>query len=306
MGERTQCEDHTQVLNAEAVLGAMERSLAMVEFDMEGTVLWANRNFADALGYGQTEMRGLQHRRFCTPAFAASDAYRELWSNLRSGKSFQEKIQRVAKNGSLLWLEATYMPVRGADGGYEAVIKVATDITSREEAAIRHAEELKGMAQELSSRAGEGVTKSGEIEAAIDRMRADSLDNLELLSRLERQADAIRGIVRAIREVAGQTQLLALNAAIEAARAGEFGRGFEVVASEVRKLSGQVRDAAQKANGEVEEVVARMAEIGSGTKRAQTSAGESLRRLQDAVEAFRRIEDAARRLDERSEAPVGR
>ncbi|WP_338130713.1 methyl-accepting chemotaxis protein [Cohnella ginsengisoli] len=136
-------------------------------------------------------------------------------------------------------------------------------------------------------------------------MRADSLDNLERLNQLERQADAIRGIVRAIREIAGQTQLLSLNAAIEAAHAGEFGRGFEVVASEVRKLSSQVQEAAKKANSEVEAVVARMAEIGSGTKRAQSSAGESLRRLQDAVEAFRRIEESARRLDERSETPVG-
>ncbi|MDG0811469.1 PAS domain-containing protein [Cohnella rhizosphaerae] len=161
MAERTYGEDQLQSLHAQAVLEAMERSLAMVVFDMEGTVLRANRNFADALGYSETEIRGIKHSRFCTPAFAASEAYREFWSNLRDGKSFQQKIQRVAKNGSLLWLEATYMPVRGADGNFEAVVKVATDITSREQAEIRQAAELKRMAQELSDRAGEGVWKSG-------------------------------------------------------------------------------------------------------------------------------------------------
>ncbi|MFC3799030.1 methyl-accepting chemotaxis protein [Cohnella sp. GCM10012308] len=302
MGERAQYEDNTQVLDAGAVMGAMERSLAMIEFDMEGMTLWANRKFADALGYEQSEMRGLPHRRFCTPAFAGSDDYRELWSNLRKGKTFQEKIQRVAKDGSLLWLEATYMPVRGADGEYDAVIKIATDITSREQAAIRHTEELNRTAQELSSRAGEGISRSGEIEAAIDRLRADSMDNFEKLQRLEKQTAAIRGIVRVIREVASQTQLLSLNAAIEAAHAGEFGRGFEVVAAEVRKLAGEVQEAAKKANAEVEEVVSRMAEIGSGTKRSQSSMEESRRRLQDAVVAFRRIEDAAGRLEEQAKA----
>ncbi|MDI4649921.1 methyl-accepting chemotaxis protein [Cohnella hashimotonis] len=300
MDERGQYEDNTQVLDAGAVLGAMERSLAMIEFDMEGVTLWANRKFADALGYNQAEMRGLPHRRFCTPSFAASDAYRELWTNLRSGKAFQEKIQRVAKDGRLLWLEATYMPVRGADGTYDAVIKIATDITSREQAAIQHTEELKRTAQELSNRAGEGISRSGEIEAAIEKLRADSLENFDRLQRLERQTAAIRGIVRVIREVASQTQLLSLNAAIEAAHAGEFGRGFEIVASEVRKLAGEVQEAAKKANAEVEEVVSRMAEIGSGTKRSQSSVEESQRRLQDAIVAFRKIEDAAYRLEEQA------
>ncbi|CAI6086630.1 Biofilm dispersion protein BdlA [Cohnella sp. JJ-181] len=303
MRERTRVEEQSQVLDAGAVLDAMERSLAMIEFDMDGVALWANSHFANAMGYDREEMKGMPHRRFCTPEYAASDAYRELWSNLRGGKAFQEKIRRVAKDGRLLWLEATYMPVRGADGGYRAVIKVATDITSREDAAVRHAEELKRTALELSDRAGEGISKSGEIEAAIGRLSADAQDNLERLHRLGRQAEAIRGIVRAIRDVASQTQLLALNAAIEAAHAGEYGRGFDVVAAEVRKLAGEVQAAAKKANGEVEEVVTRMAEIGSGTKRSQSLVEEGMRKLQDATDAFRRVGDAALRLEEQANAP---
>jgi len=302
MSELALMNKSTQVLESEAVLSSMERSLAMIEFNMDGIVLWANGNFAAAMGYDREEMPGMRHKQFCTPEFASSDAYRALWANLRDGKSFQEKIRRVAKNGELLWLEATYMPVRGTDGSYRGVLKVATDITAREQAALAHAEALRRMAQELLGRAGEGKAKSREIESAIDRVRADSEENIDRLQRLGRQAEAIRGIVRAIREVASQTQLLALNAAIEAAHAGAFGRGFDVVASEVRKLAGQVQEAAKKANAEVEDIAARMTEIGRGTERSQASVEQGLQRVREAVETFRLIDEAARGLDRQANA----
>ncbi|MCZ8520286.1 MULTISPECIES: PAS domain S-box protein [Paenibacillus] len=117
----------TQVLDSEAVLGAMEHTLAMIEFDAQGNVLWANRNFADAVGYSVSEIKGMKHRQFCTKDYAESPEYTVLWNNLRQGIQFQEKIQRLTKDSRLIWLEATYMPVF-QDDRVTAVLKVATDI----------------------------------------------------------------------------------------------------------------------------------------------------------------------------------
>ena len=139
----------TQVLNQNSVLAALERSLAMIEFDPHGKVLWANHNFAQAIGYRSEDLSNMHHRQFCTSEFVQSPEYNTFWINLRNGKSFQQKIQRVTKQGNLIWLEATYTPVIDESGVIQAVIKVATDITVRENGTSMVTNNLKHMAEDL-------------------------------------------------------------------------------------------------------------------------------------------------------------
>src|SRR4051794_15103982 len=117
----------TQVLEQDAVLAAIEQSLAMIEFNTEGQVLWVNDNFAKAMEYEADEMPGLMHRQFCTEEFVNSPEYSMLWRELKSGHPFQAKILRLSKKQRLLWFEATYTPVFDAEGQVKAVIKIATD-----------------------------------------------------------------------------------------------------------------------------------------------------------------------------------
>jgi len=287
----------TQVLDKRAVLTAIEQSLAMIEFDVHGQVLWANENFAQAMGYRYTEMPGMLHKQFCSQEFVNSKAYAKLWEDLRNGLPFQNKILRITKTGSAIWLEATYMPIRDEQGQVIAILKMATDINAREQATAQMTENLLQMSEELLDRAQEGISHSQEVEAAIERVAKGATENMAVLQLLEQQTNLIRKIVRTIRDVASQTNILSLNAAIEAAHAGEHGRGFSVVAKEVRNLAGQVQEATKEVNGYVEGIVTHVQEVVSGTKLSQEVVAESQLRIQRAVDEFMSIGEAARQLD---------
>jgi PAS domain S-box-containing protein len=300
--EKPPIYESTQVLEEKAVLAALEKSLAMIQFHPDGTVLWANDLFARAMGYSAAELRGIHHRQFCTSEYSTSAEYGNLWRNLQSGKLFQEKIVRVAKSGALLSLEATYMPIRDERGEVTAVLKVATDITAREAAAAEVTTALQQMAEDLLQRTEEGIERSRQVVSAIERVLGENEVNLRALQELEKRTKEIGGIVQTIRDFASQTNLLALNAAIEAAHAGEHGRGFNVVATEVRKLANQVQLAADEIQATVEGIAKQVSQVDKGTKSSQQTIISSERQIQQAVAEFTGISEAAGKLEGQAKA----
>ena len=189
-------------------------------------------------------MKQMQHEQFCTAEFRQSKEYVELWKNLADGKKFQEKIARIGKRGELLWLEATYIPVSNEEGKIEAVLKIATDITERELNTAAIMTKLKHMPAEL---------------VGIVMQNAD--EKTKAIESLEKQTELITDVSKVIRNISSQTNMLALNAAIEAARVGEQGRGFKVVADEIRKLANNVDDAMSNVNTSVENITREVARV---------------------------------------------
>jgi len=114
---------------AHAALDAIQRTQAVVEFDMQGHVLHANQNFLDAMGYTLDEIVGRHHRMFCAADYAASDAYGALWDMLASGHPTQGEYMRLGRDGVPVWLQASYNPVFDGEGRPAKVIKFATNIT---------------------------------------------------------------------------------------------------------------------------------------------------------------------------------
>ncbi len=110
---------------------AIGKSMAVIEFDLDGTILTANRNFLDAMGYSLEEIRGRHHRMFVAEADAGSAEYKQFWQSLSDGRFSEGEYRRIAKGGREVWIQASYNPIRDLDGKPFKVIKFASDITER-------------------------------------------------------------------------------------------------------------------------------------------------------------------------------
>ena len=115
----------------EGTVQAIGRSQATVEFDLRGRVITANANFLALTGYTADEVIGQPHAMFCQPEFAQSEEYTEFWRRLGAGEFAAGEFQRFGKNGSEVWIQATYNPIFDVDGKVSKVIKFATDLSQR-------------------------------------------------------------------------------------------------------------------------------------------------------------------------------
>jgi methyl-accepting chemotaxis protein len=123
--------------DSDAILAAMDKSQAIIEFTLEGKILKANENFCRALGYDLKEIVGQHHRMFVDPTEASSQEYADFWRSLAAGKFDSRQYRRIRKGGREIWIEASYNPVYRGGKPYK-VIKFATDITARK---LKYAEE---------------------------------------------------------------------------------------------------------------------------------------------------------------------
>ena len=295
----------------ESQIQAISRSNAVIEFEPDGTIITAHENFLAALGYSIDEIVGKHHAMFVPEGQRRSQAYMRFWADLADGQFVADEFERINKAGDSVFIQASYSPVMGVDGKVVKVVKVASDVTDqvmktreRLDAVSRMSERITGIAtaaeqaharassangaaeqaahnvqtvaagaEELSSSIAEISRQVGSASQISGEAAEKTRSTGSVMGRLGTAATSIGEVVRLITDIAEQTNLLALNATIEAARAGEAGKGFAVVASEVKALAEQTAKATEQISSQVND-------IQSGTGEA-TSAIEEVRGVID-------------------------
>ncbi len=249
-----------KLLSADAAgqMAAINKSQAIVEFDMAGTVLAANDNFLRLLGYRLDEVKGRHHHIFVEPGMQNSVEYAELWAKLNRGEFHSAEFKRFRKGGNIIWIEASYNPIVDLNGKFSKVVKFATDVTSRvnmreKVAALMtsigdvsvtiagSAEELTTVSQELSTHA-ESTSKQA-TSVSETSMRVSSNVNVVAASSEEMMVS-----IREISKSATEAARVAKNAVTIAESTNQTIQQLGISSLEIGKVIKVITSIAQQTN----------------------------------------------------------
>ncbi len=274
-------ENEAEALNARGQITAINKAQAVVEMNIDGTVRSANENFLRVMGYRADELPGRDYDQFVDPEQRSGSEYRALWGTLRRGEHEAGRFKRVTRDGSTVWLQASYNPILGQDGRPYKVVEYATDITAQvrmEEALDAAVKETQAIVQaaingELTARittegrSGQVGALTASINALIENMmkvvaeikraaievqagaQEISQGNLNLSQRTEQQASSLEETASSMEEMTSTVKATADNA------------------GQARQLAVSAREQAEKGGEVMQAVVAAMGGINAASRK---------------------------------------
>ena len=224
-------------------LNAISRSQAIIEFELDGTIRFANDNFLQAMGYTLDEVKGKHHRLFVDSNYAHSAEYQAFWKSLNAGEFFSEEYERIGKGGRRVWIQASYNPIFDASGNPYKVVKYATDVTERKQAVNEISRCLLALAEgDLSKRV------TGQYQGEFDQLK-QALNST--FDRLQNLVASIQSAARDIQVAAGEIQTgnldLSRRTESQAASLEETASSMEQMTAQLNTSTGNASSANQTA-----------------------------------------------------------
>ena len=305
------------------VLSALDRSLAIIEFNTAGKILAANHEFCQLMGYDAAELLGKHHRIFVDPAYAASPAYKAFWAKLGRGEFDQQEYLRFGKGGKQVWIQASYNPIFDQNKKVKSVLKFATNITGR----VRAVTELAAGLSELADNNLQ-YRLSKAFEPAFEQVRSDyntSLERLEMTvsrvaassetiqggtaeiasstsdmsRRIEEQAAGLKETAAALDEITGTVKQSA-EGALEAALAASGAREGTALSSKVMGQAAVVMTEISESSTKITQIIGVIDEIAFQTNLLALNAGVEAARAGDSGRGFAVVAQEVRALAQRS------
>ncbi len=265
-------------------MAAVDKAMAVIAFEPDGTVIHANDNFLSTMGYGAGEVEGQHHRMFVPPAEAESRAYQQLWSELRGGQLQSGEFEFAGKDGHTVWINASYNPIVDPEGKVYKVVKYATDITAQKSAALELEEKVESLLTTVDM-AGhgdltqmvmiEGDDAIGRVGAGLQRM----FDMMrESLTKISDNATSLSGASEELsvvsEQMSGSAQRTTTEANVASTTTEQVNHNVQTVAAAAEEMSASIREIAKNA-ADAARVAMSAVEVAENTNTVVSKLGES-------------------------------
>ncbi|NQE64453.1 methyl-accepting chemotaxis protein [Caulobacter sp. RHG1] len=232
-------------LDYAAQIAAISRSQAVIEFQVDGTIIDANDNFLQTMGYRLDEVAGRKHEMFTEPSYRDSQDYTEFWARLVRGEYQAAEFTRVAKGGRIVTIQGSYNPILDGDGKVVKIVKFATDVTKRVHAVSEIGEALAALAQgDLEQRIDEAFIPE------LDKLRLDFNRALETLQATMQRVGQTAATIRVgTEEIGASSDDLSKRTEQQAASLEQTAAALDEITATVKRAADNAKQASSAASG---------------------------------------------------------